>query len=194
MQRYLAHVVAAVTCLLAYAPSALASGAIIVPLDQVQVYRLSRPASTIIVGNPTIADVTMVAPSLLAFTGKSFGASNLVARDDEGHVIVDLQLIVKNELGPEVRLHSGTLRQTFVCSPRCAPMLNIQDAPQFFEVVSKQSGSKLELRGDTIMSEGYQSEKSADRPCDSPGQTAADGSNCGGRSAYIRPGGRVGSP
>ena len=53
--------------------SAAAAEDLIVKYDQSQLWRLERPIAEIIIGNPTIADVTIQSNDLLVVTGKSFG-------------------------------------------------------------------------------------------------------------------------
>ena len=46
---------------------------LVVKYDQSQLMRIDRPVSEIIIGNPTIADVSVQSKQLLVVTGKSFG-------------------------------------------------------------------------------------------------------------------------
>src|SRR5690348_1253498 len=62
---------------------------LIVRYDQSQLLRLPRPASEIIVGNPSIADVTLQDGNLLVVTGKTFGITNIIALDTDHNVIQD---------------------------------------------------------------------------------------------------------
>ncbi len=62
---------------------------VIVTVDRAKVFRISSPASTVIVGNPAIADATVEDDVTLVLTGRSFGVTNLIVLDHEGNPIVD---------------------------------------------------------------------------------------------------------
>ena len=51
---------------------------LIVKYDQSQLLRLPRPAAAIIIGNPTIADVSVQGGNLLVVTGQSYGITNII--------------------------------------------------------------------------------------------------------------------
>jgi Flp pilus assembly secretin CpaC len=72
-----------------------AGDVISVTLDQAKISRLPPGASTIILGNPMIADVTMVKNTdTVVITGRGFGQTNLIAIDSSGAVIEERQLRV----------------------------------------------------------------------------------------------------
>ncbi len=58
---------------------------IYVDLDYARILRLPDGAQTLVIGNPLIADVTMLKNNrLMVVTGKSFGATNLIILDNSG--------------------------------------------------------------------------------------------------------------
>ena len=58
---------------------------IYVDLDYARILRLPEGAQTLVIGNPLIADVTMLKNNrLMVVTGKSFGATNLIILDNSG--------------------------------------------------------------------------------------------------------------
>jgi hypothetical protein len=125
----------------------------VVLIDQASLLRLERPAAQIVVGNPSIADVSVQSGKVLVVTGKSFGETNLIAIDAEGKVIVDRLLIVQEPRTGFVTLYRGTARQTLHCAPYCAPHLVIGDAPDNFgsvssQITTKQSISQSSAEGD----------------------------------------------
>lgn len=168
-------------------PCTHATDELLVTFDQAKVLRLPRPAADITISNPSIADVSVVAPSLLAITGKSYGTANLIVRDADGLVTADLILRIRPPTHPVVVLNLGSSRRTLGCTPRCEPMLDIRDSADHFEELAKQVQSK--------MSQSAQGDAPAfEYPCDSPRQLDSAGRLCGKRSAYNRPGGREGTP
>ncbi len=83
LTRTLAALLASATLLAAVSLSPMQARAadLIVKYDQSQLLRLPRPVVEIIIGNPTIADVTVQSGKLLVITGKSFGITNIIALD-----------------------------------------------------------------------------------------------------------------
>ena len=65
----------AAIALVALVPAATA-GDLTVKYDQSQLLRLPRAVTHIIIGNPSIADVTVQSPNLLVVTGRTFGITN----------------------------------------------------------------------------------------------------------------------
>lgn len=135
---------AVVAALLAIAvhPAAAAETAVDVLIDQATLVRLERPAAEIVVGNPSIADVSVQSGKVLVVTGKSFGETNLIVMDADGKVFVNRRLIVQEPRSGLVTMYRGSARQTLHCSPYCTPPLVIGDAPDYFESVAKEIKTK----------------------------------------------------
>ncbi len=121
------------------------AGDLIVRYDQSQLLRLPRSASEIIVGNPSIADVTLQDGNLLVVTGKTFGITNIIALDTDHNVIQDQRVMVERDDRRVVNLHKGSQRFTFACTPNCEPTLTIGDEKDFFENVKSANSSKTKF-------------------------------------------------
>lgn len=132
--------VAALTVLLGPA-SAIASD-LIVRYDQSQLMRLSRPVAEIIIGNPSIADVTVQGNTLLVITGKTFGMTNIIALDADRNIIKDQRIIVERDENRVVNLHKAGVRQSYSCTPNCSPTLTIGDDKDYFDMIQKHAQSK----------------------------------------------------
>jgi hypothetical protein len=65
-------------------------------VDQAKLVSLERPAKAIYIGNPTIADITVVDASHAFVLGKTFGTTNLIALDADGRQISNQQVTVVN--------------------------------------------------------------------------------------------------
>lgn len=129
-----------------FAPGASASaGDLIVRYDQSQLLRLPRPVSEIIIGNPSIADVSLQGGNLLVITGKTFGITNIIALDAERNVIQDQRVMVERDDQKIVNLHKGSTRFTYSCTPNCEPNLTIGDDKNFFEQVAKHNSEKTKF-------------------------------------------------
>lgn len=116
---------------------------LMVKFDQSQILRLSRPAAEIIVGNPSIADVTIQAGNILVVTGKSFGITNIIALDAERNIIQDQRVTVRRDEAGVVNLHKGISRHTFACMPQCNPTITVGDDVGFMSSVLTQSKNKM---------------------------------------------------
>ena len=126
------------------ATSARASD-LIVKYDQSQLLRLPRPVREIIIGNPTIADVSIQTNTLLVITGKSFGITNIIALDSERNVIQDQRVIVQRDEVKVVNLQKGGKRESYNCSPQCNPSVTVGDDSGYFEQVAKNAERKMRL-------------------------------------------------
>lgn len=101
------------------------SPSIAVPLDEVRVVAFSQPISTIYVGNPMIADVSMIDARHAFILGKGFGLTNIVALNADGKQVVNDPVNVFGHSGSTVILHRGAAQTTYACAgARCesAPM------------------------------------------------------------------------
>ncbi len=117
---------------------------LVVRYDQSQLIRLPRPASDVIIGNPSIADVTVQGGNLLVVTGKTFGITNIIALDAQRNVIQDQRVVVEAEDRRTLVVHKGSLRETYTCSPTCMPTIVVGDDQVFFDRVSKSAKTRLE--------------------------------------------------
>ena len=118
---------------------------LIVRYDQSQILRLPRPVSELIIGNPSIADVSLQGSDILVITGKTFGITNVIALDAERNVIQDQRVIVQRDEQRLVNLHKGAMRQSYTCSPNCQPTITIGDDPAYFDLVSKHASTKTKF-------------------------------------------------
>jgi len=62
---------------------------IAVSVDQAKLVKLPSRVATIVVGNPLIADVTLQSGGIVVVTGKGYGATNFIAMDRGGEILVD---------------------------------------------------------------------------------------------------------
>lgn len=90
-----------------------------VVMNQAKIVKLAKPADTIVVGNPEIADATVQDARTVVLTGKGFGTTNLVVFDADGNVVMDSQLAVSRSTENSVRVYRPGQVQTLSCSPFC---------------------------------------------------------------------------
>jgi len=146
--RRFAHVAVALVALggtsFALAPSA-GAGDLVVKYDQSQLLRVPRPITEIIIGNPSVADVTVQSPHLLVVTGKTFGITNVIALDADRNIIQDQRIVVVRDDTRQVSLYKGAKRETYNCAPACNPTLMVGDDPKYFEDVARGAQNKTKF-------------------------------------------------
>lgn len=126
---------------LATEPVSQAGTTVKVHLDQAKMMRLPDGTATLVVGNPLIADVAVQSGGTMVITGKGYGATNLLALDRTGAVIMEHQLEVQGPLGSIVVVFRGVERETFSCTPNCERRITLGDSQNFFAATLAQSGT-----------------------------------------------------
>lgn len=141
--RYLGYAVLLVTALgIAFANVAKAD-TVNVALDQAQIIRIPNGVATIVIGNPLIADASLQPGGLLVVTGKGYGATNLMALDRTGRVVMDREIQVSGpRSGDLVTVYKGVDRESYSCTPECSPRITLGDSAGFFGAVIGQAGSR----------------------------------------------------
>jgi hypothetical protein len=101
-----------------------------VRIDQTSRIALSAPARNVIIGNPSIADVTIIDGRNLLVLGKSYGVTNIVVLDARGRTILDRQVVVAAADDGRVSFFRGPDVYNYSCSPRCerTPMPGERDS------------------------------------------------------------------
>jgi Flp pilus assembly secretin CpaC len=114
---------------------------IAVHVDQAKLIRIPDRVATIIVGNPLIADITLQTGGILVVTGKGYGATNFVAMDRAGEVLVDRVIMVDSAVDPIVTVYRGFERESYSCMPICQPRVTLGDSERFFKSTLDQAGA-----------------------------------------------------
>ena len=118
--------------------------AMLITVDQAAILQLNSPAGTVIIGNPAIADATIVDAQTLVVTGRSFGTTNLIILDDAGNLLTN-ELITVQAASNQVVVYRRSVRQTYSCTPVCAPTLNVGDGDPTFQTVNEQIQARQAL-------------------------------------------------
>jgi Flp pilus assembly secretin CpaC len=114
---------------------------IAVNVDQAKLVRLPAKVATIVVGNPLIADVTLQPGGMIVVTGKGYGATNFIALDRGGEVLVDRQIQVEGPTDRLVTVYRGIERESYSCMPTCQRRVTLGDSDAFFNNTIGQSGT-----------------------------------------------------
>ncbi|MFV2093404.1 MAG: pilus assembly protein N-terminal domain-containing protein [Hyphomicrobiales bacterium] len=127
------------------ATPAFASEQVLVPMDEARIIRLNRAPTTVIVGNPLIADVTVQDERLLVVVGKTYGTTNIIALDENGEELSSLDVSVRTGGNNNVQVFYGDSRTSYTCAPRCERRIEIGDEVSKFDVTTKQASDKIKL-------------------------------------------------
>jgi Flp pilus assembly secretin CpaC len=118
-----------------------AADSIAVNVDQAKLVRLPARVATIVVGNPLIADVTLQAGGIVVVTGKGYGATNFIAMDRGGEILVDRVIQVQGPTDQLVTVYRGIERESYSCMPICQRRVTLGDGEQYFKSVMDQAAS-----------------------------------------------------
>ena len=124
------------------AGAACAADHVTVVLDQATVVKMPEKVSTVVVGNPLIADVAVQSGGLVVVTGKGYGATNLIVLDRAGTVLMERQVIVRGATDQTVSVYRGTERETYSCTPNCERRITLGDSPAYFTTASGQADAR----------------------------------------------------
>ncbi|HZR71327.1 MAG TPA: pilus assembly protein N-terminal domain-containing protein [Bradyrhizobium sp.] len=112
-----------------------------VNVDQARLVKLPARVATIVVGNPLIADVALQAGGVLVVTGKGYGATNFIAMDRAGEVLVDRQIQVEGPTDQLITVYRGVDRESYSCMPICQRRVTLGDGDSYFKGAMDQAGS-----------------------------------------------------
>ena len=129
--------------LLALAAAAATSGAALasnveLTIDFATILKLDRPAATLIIGNPGIADATVQDEKTVILTGKTAGSTNLIVLDEDGEEVANMTVRVSSDIRQLTTVFYGSKRQTFSCAPTCEQVISVGDNPEAFETAKSQ--------------------------------------------------------
>jgi Flp pilus assembly secretin CpaC len=115
--------------------------AVAVNVDQAKLIRLPGRVATIVVGNPLIADVTLQTGGVMVVTGKGYGATNFIAMDRSGEILVDRIIQVEGPTDQLVTVYRGVERESYSCMPICQRRVTLGDGETYFKSAIDQAGS-----------------------------------------------------
>jgi Flp pilus assembly secretin CpaC len=90
------------------------------PLGHATRVGVAGPATAIVVGSPSVADVTVVDSRTLFITGRSYGSTNIVALNRFGQVVFSGDVVVSPS-SSVVKVYRGAARTELACAPGCSP-------------------------------------------------------------------------
>jgi Flp pilus assembly secretin CpaC len=94
-----------------------------VEIDRSTRIGLSGSAASVIVGNPAIADVTVVDANTLFVTGKGYGVTEVIAVDALGRTLFQGEIVVTGGATGSVRVWRGAQATEMACAASCSPSI-----------------------------------------------------------------------
>jgi hypothetical protein len=117
-------------------------GSVNLGLDEVHTLTFHGPVATVYVGNPTIADVTMIDSRHAFVQGKGYGRTNIVALNPDGVQVFGTKVTVTgNEGSGTVILNRGAQRITLNCAQRCEPTPMPGDGKDAYDPANAVAGA-----------------------------------------------------
>jgi Flp pilus assembly secretin CpaC len=117
-------------CLALIAAPALAQPAaqLSVPIDQSVRVGFSGRARDVVVGNPAIADVTLLDAGAAMILGKAYGVTSIAAFDAEGRTIFSRKVVVVAGDDNQLAYYRGAQLNNYTCAARCEKATGPQGA------------------------------------------------------------------
>jgi Pilus formation protein N terminal region len=112
-----------------------------VMMDRTQLITMSVSPTTVVVGNPAIADANVTGNQVF-INGYSPGTTNIVMLDDSGASIANLEVLVTRASTETAAVFKKGGRQSLICPDFCDPTMEIGDEENAFETVQKQFEEK----------------------------------------------------
>jgi Flp pilus assembly secretin CpaC len=139
---------AALAMSFALAPAAMADP-FTVKVDQTVTLKLTAAANSVVIGNATVADVSVHDAKTLLVTGKAFGSTNLTVLDRAGNTIYTNQLVVGGEDSTGLTIVRGGGTYSYSCVDKCRATPMVGDAPgHFSDIMSTVTGKASTAKGD----------------------------------------------
>lgn len=103
----------------ALASASQAAPTLSVPIDQST--RIALPAGTrdVMIGNPAIADVSVVDSRNAVVLGKGYGVTNLLVIDQLGRTVLERQIVVSAPAAGRVSVIRGAKVEDYACAGGC---------------------------------------------------------------------------
>ena len=127
--------------------TAAPTGSVDLTIDFAKILRLDRPAATLVIGNPGIADASVQDEKTVVLTGKTAGSTNLIILDEEGEEVANMILRVSSDIRQLTTVFYGSKRQTFSCSPTCEQVISVGDNPEAFSNAQSQIETRTQFAG-----------------------------------------------
>ena len=89
----------------------------------------------------TLDDGASISMELMVATGKGYGATNFIALDRAGEVLVDRIIQVEGPTDQLVTVYRGVERESYSCMPICQRRVTLGDGDGYFKTSIDQAGA-----------------------------------------------------
>ena len=129
--------------------------AVALALDEVHTVTFRTPVATVYVGNPSIADVTMIDARHAFVQGKGYGRTNIMALNRDNVMVFNTHVSVTgSQGGGTVTLNRGAQRVTLNCAGgRCEQTPMPGDSKDAFEGSANQTAAHQNTARGTALAE-----------------------------------------
>ena len=101
----------------------------VVPIDHSQRLTVQGAAASVVVGNPQVADVTVVDSHTLFVSGRGYGETDVVVLDHAGRTIYSGEVTVTAPSMGRVSVWRGQARTDMACAPNCQVTIRSPTSP-----------------------------------------------------------------
>jgi hypothetical protein len=101
------------------AATAAQADSTVIHINQSRRILLRGAAANIIVGDPSVADVSVIDAHSVILLGKGYGSTDVLVTDRGGRTLLDDHVMVAAPEGGVVTVHRGVNAVEYSCSPRC---------------------------------------------------------------------------
>ncbi len=116
------------------------SQSLVVPIDHSMRLGVSGQAASVVVGNPAVADVTVVDTHTLFVSGRGYGETDVVVLDRAGRTIYSGDVIVAAAGGGRASVYRGADRTDMACAPACSVSTRSPTSPSSGGAVNSGGG------------------------------------------------------
>ena len=120
--------------------------------DQTQLLALSGTPATVVVGNPSIADVTIQGNEVFLH-GKAFGTTNIIIMDAAGTRMADFEVTVMKGGSHDVAVYKAGSRYSYVCAPDCEATFHVGDTIRVHQTIKEGDKSRIQIFEGIVMLE-----------------------------------------
>jgi hypothetical protein len=124
---------------------------IVLEADKTVLVNMADRPGTVVVGNPSIADVSLNGKQVFLH-GRGYGNTNIIVLDLQGNQLAALDVAVKQAQTDAVTVYRGlpksgdvVYRVSLLCAPACEHNLQIGDNASLYQNMFEANKAKIEL-------------------------------------------------
>jgi hypothetical protein len=122
----------------------VAAELLVVQVDKTQIISLSEEPGIVVVGNPSMADVSVNGKHVFVH-GHSFGDTNLIIIDKNGNQLANFDLTVQHNSSNALAMYKAGNRTSYTCAPLCEITMQPGDPLEYVQKVISTNQAKLDF-------------------------------------------------